>query len=171
MPVIPHMTFLSLYHKLDAETFDTNPRLYLETVRSLRYDWDLNEDQMRDMQLIFNHSSHDEYTLYGPPLLWVVLATGTLVDSNNRNREHPLGKENFTCNMSLSQEDGKELFKLLMDFGADPDMEELAFVDSVRQVLENYNSNTTVGHLLRTNNDEFLHFARECIKDYYVTYD
>lgn len=149
------MAFETLTNNLNYITFQENTNLYLDSLRDLRYNFDLTEEQKDIVKDIINDTSIYE-TYYSPQLLWVVKATGTL------NYQHPLGNI-FTQTMNINQEDAKEMFKLLMELGADLDIKDY-YDTSTRYAINNYNQEEEIlGYLTRENNEDFLNYAKQFI--------
>ena len=147
------MAIESLTNNLNYITFQENPRLYLESLRDFKYNFELTEEQKTIVKGIINDTSIYE-TYYSPQLLWVVKATGTLIN------QHPLG-DIFTQNMTLNQDDAKEMFKLLMELGADLDIKDY-YDTSTRYAINNYNQEEEIlGYLTRENNEDFLNYAKQ----------
>lgn len=144
------MAFYTLTNNLNYILFQKNPSLYLASLKDLRYNLELTENQKNILIDIINDTS--EYnTYFSSPILWVVKATGTLTTQH----DIPL----FTSDMNLTQEEGKEMFKLLMELGASLDIKDYYGL-SARNAINEYTIDK-LGLLHRKNNEEFINYTKQ----------
>lgn len=149
-----HDYFTQLTRNLNAYTFENNTDLYMNSVRGLKLlklTHGFTSSQKCTLNTIVNSTSEYE-TYYSSQLQWIIYATGSLVNTCNDRM--------FTHKMELTENEGKEMFGLLLEFGGDINCSNY-YDETIKDWIYNYD--TITSELKRKNNTEFLRYTQKMI--------
>lgn len=153
--------FYKYIENLSWESFDQSPIHFLVTIKILNSFLDKMSELQKDILMTKLNDNSNPWIGFTPPLVWVILRTNDdpILKTKHSLKNTTLVQNNKIKPLSvLNQEEGIELFDLLVSMGARLYVED-QYGRSVVDYICNYNMNSAF-YMQMNNNLTFLKYVK-----------